>query len=157
MILKDSMPQKVTNLDNAFYIKRQPNYWYKGQSKEDYNYINYVGNITSSGVTEGFDMNYYDQLKADYMLYSELNSFIHGRLFISSYNISNISLTNINNKIFNNINADNEISRFIQFPQATGNITYFFDFTNTDNNLKSSQIPSASRQWYINAGIIIND
>lgn len=157
MILKDSMPQKVTNLDNAFYIKRQPRYWYKGQSKEDYNYINYVGNITSSGVTEGFDMNYYDQLKADYMLYSELNSFIHGRLFISSYNISNISLTNINNKIFNNINADNEISRFIQFPQATSNIPYFFDFTNTDNNLKSSQIPSASRQWYINAGIIIND
>lgn len=109
------------------------------------------------GVREGFDMDYFDQLKVDQMLYSELNTFMHGRLFTSSCNISNVPMLNSGNKIFGNKHTSNSTSQYLQFPQATSNITYFFDFNNTDNTLKSSQIPAASRQWYINAGIIIND
>ena len=157
IILTDTIPQKVTSLAKAFYHVRNNNTWYDGQSKSDYNYINYVGTIIDNGVREGFDMDYFDQLKVDQMLYSELNTFMHGRLFTSSCNISNVPMLNSGNKIFGNKHTSNLTSQYLQFPQATSNITYFFDFNNTDNTLKSSQIPAASRQWYINAGIIIND
>ena len=157
MILKDSIPQKVTNLDRAFYIKwdgSQQN----GQEKEDQNYINYVGNVTTSSIIEGFDLEYYDQLNIDKMLYSHLNSFIYGRLFTSASNISNASLFDINSKVFGNIGVVNHFtSQYIQFPQASGYIPYFFDFTVTNKNIKASQIPTASRQWYEQTGLIIND
>lgn len=157
IILTDTIPQKVTSLAKAFYHVRNSNTWYDGQSKSDYNYINYIGTIIDNVVREGFDMDYFDQLKADQMLYSELNTFMHGRLFTSNCNISNVLMLNSGNKIFGNKHTSNSTSQYLQFPQATNNITYFFDFNNTDNKLKSSQIPAASRQWYINAGIIIND
>lgn len=157
MILKDSIPQKVTNLDRAFYIKWN-DYYYNGQEKEDQNYINYVGNVTTGSIIEGFDLEYYDQLNIDKMLYSHLNSFIYGRLFTSTSNISNASLFDINSKVFGNIGVVNHFtSQYIQFPQASGYIPYFFDFTVTDKNIKASQIPTASRQWYEQTGLIIND
>ena len=157
MILKDSIPQKVTTLENAFLVNYN---WlgFNGQTKEDYNYINYMGNVTAGGVAEGFDLTYYDQLNVDRMLYSHLNCFLHGRLFTSTSNISNAILFDTNSKIFGNINSViYHTSQFIQFPQATGFIPYFFDFTVTHKDVKASQIPTTSRQWYEQTGLIIND
>lgn len=155
MILKDSIPQKVDNLSSAFDIK-YTGYEYDGQSKENQNYINYIGNISSSNIYEGFDLNYYDQLKVDKLLYSRLNTFIYGKLFTSTSNISNALLFSTNSKIFSNYSINSSISQYIQFPQASGNIQYFFDLS-TVNYIKANQIPTASRQWYEQTGIIIND
>ena len=157
ILLKDSIPQKVTNLSNAFAIKTQTNYWYNGQTKDDNNYINYMGNITSSGCTEGFDMDYYDQLRADYMFYSELNSFIYGRLFNSTFNISNIAMSDVTNKIFSNVsNQGYYTSQYIIFPTATSEIPYVFNWDSTRKELKSNQIPIGI-DYYKTAGVIIND
>lgn len=155
MILKDSIPQKVDNLSSAFDIK-YTGYEYDGQSKENQNYINYIGNVSSSNIYEGFDLNYYDQLKVDKLLYSRLNTFIYGKLFTSTSNISNALLFSTNSKIFSNYSINSSISQYIQFPQASGNIQYFFDLS-TVNYIKANQIPTASRQWYEQTGIIIND
>ena len=147
----------MTNLSNAFAIKIQTSYWYNDQTKDDNNYINYMGNITSSGYTEGFDMDYYDQLRADYMFYSELNSFIYGQLFNSTFNISNIAMSNIIHKIFSNVsNQGYYTSQYIIFPTATSEIPYVFNWDSTRKELKSNQIPIGI-DYYKTAGVIIND
>ena len=156
MILKDTIPQNVNSLRNAFAIKVQSNYWYDGQNKNNNNYINYMGNLTSTGCTEGFDMDYYYSLKLDNIFYGQLNSFIYGKLFNSTFDAANIALLSTNNKVLSHVGTQgNSISQFMQFPIATNDIPYFFYQPNTRLQLKKSQIPEASRQYYINAGITI--
>lgn len=158
MILKDTIPQNVNSLRNAFAIKVPSNYWYDGQNKNDNNYINYMGNLTSTGCTEGFDMDYYYSLKLDNIFYGQLNSFIYGKLFNSTFDAANIALLSTNNKVLSHVGTmGNSISQFMQFPIATNDIPYFFDKLNTRLQLKKSQIPEASRQYYINIGITISN
>ena len=161
IILKDSIPQKVVSMDYAFRIPVRQQIWWYTQNKDDINYINYIGNITkvldSYNISEGFDMQYFNQLKGDHLLYSQLNVFLHGHLFNTTFDLYDLSLSNYTNKVFNISLLDgNDISAFLIFPIASGNIQFFLDL-NQSKTVKSSQIPSSSIQYYKNAGLTISD
>ena len=148
-------------MDYAFRIPVRQQIWWYTQNKDDINYINYIGNITkvldSYNISEGFDMQYFNQLKGDHLLYSQLNVFLHGHLFNTTFDLYDLSLSNYTNKVFNISLLDgNDISAFLIFPIASGNIQFFLDL-NQSKTVKSSQIPSSSIQYYKNAGLTISD
>ena len=136
-----------------FYI---PYFLYQGQSKPDNNYINYVGHIEKNLLSIGLNMNYFSNLTLDNIFNSNLNNIAQDNLFNSSFDAKNINMKNASTYVFTN-DKSSSISQNIKFPLATGQIRQLINPNGV--SIKASQIisSSSSKQYYIDAGVIITE
>ena len=102
-------------------------------------------------------MNYFSNLTLDNIFNSNLNNIAQDNLFNSSFDAKNINMKNASTYVFINIDRNYSISQNIKFPLATGQIRQLINPNGV--SIKASQIinSSSSKQYYIDAGVIITE
>ena len=96
------------------------------------------------------------QIALDNIFNSSLNNIAQDNLFNSSFDAKNINMKNSSTYVFTKIKDENSsISQNIKFPLATGQIRQLINPNGV--SIKASQIisSSSSKQYYIDAGVII--
>lgn len=163
IITEKTIPSTVSSMDYAFDNQNLPNYW-TGQLKEqDLNYINFIGKIDSDQITSGFDLTKFNQLRLDYLYYSQIPAIGSGNLFHSSYDAKNMQFadsTGASRVVKISSDNSNAYSRYIMFPSASGPINRLVQkHISGVIYLKRSQIINStqSEQYYRSAGFTIQD
>lgn len=152
-----SIPSSVTSMKQAF----NNNFSIYGNTLENYgsNYeFNIIADVDDTNVSFGFNMNTFNQMYMDQLLYTNLLCIIKGSLFNYDYDIYNYRLQDISNYIINayGINVGNHSSANIQYPKASGNIPRFIANIQSVQIAESQIIDSEnSKKYYINANISV--
>jgi hypothetical protein len=120
--------------------------------------FNICGSYSDSGITYGFDMTRFSDLKLDNMLFTPVLTVLNGNLFNDAYDISKCKLSSSNSRIVNcySSSSGNMASGNIIWPKASGSIVGLFNSTINISIRKDNIVDSdTSEKYYKATGVTI--
>ena len=160
ILLNESISKQTSSLDHAFYFDVS-NFVMYSTSVNSYNNnyeFNICGSYSDSGITHGFDMTRFSDLKLDNMLFTPVLTVLNGNLFNDAYDISKCKLSSSNSRIVNcyNSSAGNKVSGNIIWPKASSSIVGLFNSTVNIDIRKDNIVDSdTSEKYYKATGVTI--